>query len=127
MHKVLLSIGTNTNACFNLKRAIESLHSCFPQIRFTTITESEPCGEQYIGLFLNTLAYVKTNMSKDDIQLCIKNIEKKMGRQPTHKAEGKIIIDIDLIQWDNEVLKPDDFKRDYMHGLLLQIKDIANN
>ena len=126
MHKVLLSIGTNTNACFNLKRAIDFLISCFPSIRFTNITESEPCGEQFKGIFLNVLAYFETNICKDEIQTQFKIIEKNMGRLSTHKAEGKVIIDIDLIKWDNEVLKPDDFKRTYMHDLLLQVKDIAS-
>jgi len=127
MHKVLLSIGTNTNACFNLKQAIDNLLSYFPSIRFTNITESEPCGEQYIGMFLNVLAYFETDMDKDVVHLRFKTIEKNMGRQPSHKAEGIIIIDIDLIKWDNKVLKPDDFERPYMHELLLQMQDIANN
>lgn len=127
MHKVLLSIGTNTNACFNLKRAIDSLQSYFPNIRFTNIIESEPCGEQFKGIFLNVLAYFETNICKDEIESRFKIIEENMERQPNHKEQGIVIIDIDLIKWNNEVLKPEDFKRGYMHELLLQIKDIAKN
>lgn len=127
MHKVLLSIGTNTNACFNLKRAIDNLLSYFPNIKFTSITESDPCGEEYYGMFLNVLAYFETTKGKEEIHSDFKSIEKIMGRQPTHKAEGIVIIDIDLIKWDNEVLKQDDFNRNYMHELLLQVQDIINN
>ena len=126
MHKVLLSIGTNTDACFNMKRAIDSLHSCFPNIQFTTIIESVACGAIFKGPFLNTLAYFETNMVKEDIKVRFKGIEKNMGRQPSHKAEGIVIIDIDLIQWNNEVLKPEDFKRDYMCELLEQVQDIVS-
>ena len=50
-----------------------------------------------------------------------------MGRLPTHKKEGKIIIDIDLLQWNGEILKPDDFKRDYMKQLLKEIKEIIKD
>ncbi len=124
MHKVLLGIGTNTNACFNMKRAIDSLRSYFPNIIFTSTIESAPYGANFYGRFLNSLAYFETNMPKDEIQLRCKSIERNMGRQPTHKAEGKIIIDIDLIKWDNEVLKPEDFKRGYMKELLIQVQDI---
>ena len=127
MHKVLLSIGTNTDACFNLKRAIDSLHSCFPNIKFTSIIESAPCGAIFNEPFLNTLAYFETNMVKEDIKVRFKSIEKNMGRQPSHKAEGIVIIDIDLIQWNNEVLKPDDFKREYMNELLVQMQDIVGD
>lgn len=125
MHKVLLSIGTNTDTCFNMKRAIDNLHACFPNIQFTSIIESAPCGAIFKGPFLNILAYFETNMVKEEIQVRFKSIEKIMGRQSSHKAEGIVIIDIDLIQWNNEVLKPDDFKRDYMNELIVQMQRIA--
>lgn len=127
MHKVLLSIGTNTNACFNLRQAIKSLLIYFPTIQFTKIIKSKPHGASYKSSFLNTLGYFETNMSKDEIILRFKSIEKNMGRQPSHKAEGKVIIDIDLIKIDEEVLKPDDFERSYMSELLSEIMEITNN
>lgn len=127
MNKVVLSIGTNTNTCFNLKEAINYLRSYFSNIQFTSTIESEPYGTIYKDWFLNTLAYFETDLSKDKIQLKLKEIEKKMGRKPAHKAEGKIIIDIDLIQWNNEILKPEDFERNYMHKLLKQMNDIAKS
>jgi 2-amino-4-hydroxy-6-hydroxymethyldihydropteridine diphosphokinase len=108
-----------------MKRAIDNLHSCFPNIQFTSIIESAPCGAIFKGPFLNILAYFETNMVKEEIQGRFKSIEKVMGRQPSHKAEGIVIIDIDLIQWNNEVLKPDDFKRDYMNELIVQMQRIA--
>lgn len=126
MHKVLLSLGTNTDTCFNMKRAVESLHSCFPNIQFTSIIESAPCGSAFKGTFLNTLGHFETNMKKNEIELRFKSIEKSMGRKSSHKAQGIVLIDIDLIQWDNEVLKPDDFKRDYMCELLEQMQDIID-
>ena len=126
MHKVLLSLGTNTDACLNLKRAIDNLYACFPNIRFTKIIESEPYGKSFRGPFLNTLAYFETNLKKDEIQLRFKTIEKHMGRQPADKTQGIVTIDIDLIQWNSEVLKPEDFKRDYMNELLIQVEDIMS-
>lgn len=127
MHKVLVSLGTNTDTCFNMKRATDYLYSCFPNIRFTTVIKSEPCGANFKGPFLNALAYFESKLTKEEIVLRFKSIEKKMGRLPSHKAEGIVIIDIDLIQWDNEVLKPEDLERDYMSELLIQVQDITNN
>lgn len=127
MHKVILSIGANTNAYFNIKKARTLLSSYFPSIKFTNAIETKPYGENYTTPFLNSLAYFKTENSKDEIHLQLKLIEKKMGRKPSHKTEGIIIIDIDLIKWNNEVLKPDDVKRDYMQQLLKEIDVIMNN
>ena len=47
MHKVLLSIGSNTDAYFNLNRAKSILLSYFPDIQFTTDIENKAFGENY--------------------------------------------------------------------------------
>lgn len=127
MHKVLLGIGTNTDACFNIEQAIDYLLSYFPSIKFTSTIETEAYGENYKAPFLNSLAYFETYKSKDEVELKLKAIEKKMGRKPFHKTEAKVIIDIDLIKWNNEVLKPDDFKRDYMHELMLEVQKFVDD
>lgn len=123
MHKVLLSIGANTQAHFNINRAKSILQKQFPTIRFTDDIESKPHGSGFINLFVNTLGYFESDLSKKDLIAHFKNIEKKMGREPKDKAEGKVIIDIDLIKWNSEVLKPEDFERSYIRNLLESAKD----
>ncbi len=118
MHKVLLSIGSNTHARFNLRRAKCILQIQYPTISFTCDTESKPYGEVYEDYFLNTLGFFESDLNKNDLILHFKDIEKNMGRSPVHKTEGKVIIDIDLIKWDNEIVKPEDFKRNYILDLL---------
>ena len=122
MHKVLLSIGSNSNASFNMKQATSHLLSCFTNMKFTSTIETEAFGAIYNDPFLNALAYFETNVSKGEVQKQLKAIEKNMGRLPSHKEEGVIIIDIDLMQWNNEILKPDDFERDYIKQLLLEVQ-----
>lgn len=122
MHKVLLSIGTNTNTRFNLNRAKSILQTDFPSIQFTNDIESKAYGEIYKGLFLNTLGYFESDLHKNDLILHFKNIEKIMGRTPKDKSKGKVIIDIDLIKWDNEIIKPNDFERSYVQDLMQFVK-----
>ena len=109
-----------------MKQAIGVLLSYFPNIKFTNTIKTQPYGTIYKNSFLNTLAYFETDMSIDEIQLRLKTIEKSMGRQLVDEKEWEIIIDIDLIKWNNKVIKPDDFKRGYMHDLMLQIQNIVN-
>ena len=127
MHKILLGIGTNIDTCFNMKQATDYLRYYFPNIKFTSTIETKPYGDMFTTPFINALAYFETDKSKDEIQLQLKLIEKKMGRKSSHKKEGVIIIDIDLIKWNNEVLKPDDLKRDYMQQLLQEINAILKS
>lgn len=122
MHKVLLSIGTNSDACSNMKQAKNLLLSYFQNIKFTSTLKTEAYGENYTEPFLNSLAFFETEKKKDEVEWLLKLIEKKMGRKPSHKSEGRIIIDIDLIKWNNEVLKPNDLKQDYMPQLLLEVQ-----
>jgi 2-amino-4-hydroxy-6-hydroxymethyldihydropteridine diphosphokinase len=63
-------------------------------------------------------------MNREELVLELKNIEKKMGRLPEHKPIGKIIIDIDLIKWDDEIVKPEDYKRSYIRDLLPELVDL---
>ncbi|MCD8194364.1 MAG: 2-amino-4-hydroxy-6-hydroxymethyldihydropteridine pyrophosphokinase, partial [Tannerellaceae bacterium] len=48
----------------------------------------------------------------------LKKIEAELGRLPQDKAQGCIKIDIDLLQWNEQVLKPIDLQReDVIQGL----------
>lgn len=123
MHKVLLCIGSNSDAHSNLVRAKDLLQHHFPAIQFTVDTESKPYGKVYNQSFLNTLASFESTLSKDELISQCKHIEKSMGRALEHKALGKVIIDIDLIKWDNEIVKPEDFKRSYIRNLLPLVDD----
>lgn len=122
MHKVLICIGSNTQSRYNMNRVKSILKSYFPTIQFTINIENKPFGENYKHWFLNTLGYFKSDLSKNEIISHCKHIEKTMGRLVEHKSEGKVIIDIDLIQWGDEIIKPDDFKRSYVIDLLPFVK-----
>mgnify|MGYP001164608272 CR=1 FL=1 len=123
MRKILISIGTNTQAPYNMYRAKSILQSYFPTIQFTIDIENKPFGQNYKQWFLNTLGYFKSDLSKNEIISRCKHIEKTMGRLVEHKSEGKVIIDIDLIQWGDEIIKPNDFKRSYIIDLLPFVKE----
>ena len=127
MHKTILGIGTNTDARFNMKQATDYLRYYFPNIKFTSTIETKPYGERFTTPFLNALAYFETDLSKDEILLQLKSIEKTMGRLASHKSEGIIIIDIDLMQWNNEILKPEDFGRDYIQHLTREMEEIIGH
>ena len=43
-----------------------------------------------------------------------KELERHSGRLPGDKAQGIVKLDIDLLTFDNKVLKPEDMKREYI-------------
>lgn len=122
MSTILLSIGSNTFAKTNIDKAKRMLTRLFPEIIFSQPILTEPEEEKYSYLFRNVLAKAETEMTPEEVIDKIKQTERAVGRSPKDKYLGKVIIDIDLIQYGNEILRPSDFKRNYIQQLLAMLK-----
>lgn len=117
-HTVLLSIGSNTYAKRNLRKAQRLLAAEFPHIAFTKLMASKPFGKHYKRDFLNVLAVFESDHSLQQINGTLKALEKVMGRLPEDKFKGRVVIDIDLLKYDDIMFKPNDWQRDYVKNLL---------
>ncbi len=126
MSTILLSIGSNIFAKTNIDKAKRMLTRLFPEIVFSQPILTEPEEEKYSFLFRNVLAKAETEMSPEEVIDKIKQTERAVGRSPKDKYLGKVIIDIDLIQYNNVILRPGDFERNYVQQLLatLQSADV---
>ena len=118
MSTILLSIGSNTFARTNIDKARRMLTRLFPGIVFSESILSEPDDERYSFLFRNVLAMAETDYSPVEVIDKIKQTERAIGRSPRDKYQGKVIIDIDLIRYNDEILRPEDFQREYLQQLL---------
>ena len=128
MSRVLLSIGSNTFAKTNIDKAKRMLTFLFPDIIFSQPILSEPEDERYRYLFRNILGSFKTDMTIEEIIGKIKQTERAVGRAPKDKYLGKVIIDIDLLKYGEEILRPQDLEREYVQQLLttLEIPESVN-
>ena len=122
MSTILLSIGSNTFAKTNIDKAKRMLTRLFPVIIFSQPVLTEPEEEKYSFLFRNVLAKAETEMSPEEVIDKIKQTERAVGRSPKDKYLGKVIIDIDLIQYNREILRPGDFERNYVQQLLATLQ-----
>ncbi|MBB4037858.1 2-amino-4-hydroxy-6-hydroxymethyldihydropteridine diphosphokinase [Dysgonomonas hofstadii] len=118
MNKALLSIGTNEDREANLALCHQMLNDLFEEINYSETSITSPYGITYKNDFLNQLAVIYTNKEKEKIALSLKEIEKKIGRKEEDKVKGIVKIDIDLVIWNDEVLKPGDISRSYITELL---------
>ena len=118
MSTILLSIGSNTFARTNIDKARRMLTRLFPGIIFSESVLSEPDDERYSFLFRNVLAMAETDYSPVEVIDKIKQTERAVGRSPRDKYIGKVIIDIDLSRYNVEILRPEDFQREYLQQLL---------
>ncbi len=118
MSTILLSIGSNTFAKTNIDKAKRMLTRLFPGIVFSQPILTEPDDEKYSFLFRNVLAKVETELLPEGIIEKIKQTERAVGRSPKDKYLGKVIIDIDLVKYNDEILRPQDYQREYVQQLL---------
>lgn len=125
MSTILLSIGSNTFAKTNIDKAKRMLSFLFPGIVFSEPILTEPEDDKYAYLFRNVLAKADTEMSPEEIIDKIKQTERAVGRTPRDKYLGRMIIDIDLIQYEDRILRPQDYERDYVQQLLPTLPDLS--
>jgi 2-amino-4-hydroxy-6-hydroxymethyldihydropteridine diphosphokinase len=90
----------------------------FPDIFFSEPILTEPEDDKYAYLFRNVLAKVDTEMSQEEVIDKIKQTERAVGRTPRDKYLGKMVIDIDLLKYNDNILRPQDYERDYVQRLL---------
>ena len=115
MHRIILGIGSNYDQENNVAYAAEQLRTLFSSIRFSQSYYSKAEWKSYsVGPYLNQVAIAYTTLSHSEITPLLKAIEKAAGRSKELKAVGIIPIDIDLIQWNDLVLKPEDLTRSYV-------------
>lgn len=121
LNRVIISLGSNRNSEANIALADDLLCNYFISVYFSDIVYTEPIGEIQSGLFLNQVAIAYTPECPGEINKAFKQMESRLGRTPESKGRGDIPIDIDLLRWNDRILKPDDLQREYVKSLLRTI------
>lgn len=113
-HICLLCMGSNLDALLHLKNAEDTLQRLFPDIEWGEIVETVPEKMENPQPFLNRAARFHTSLPMTEVRSILKQIEQTNGRTPDSKKEGRIPLDIDLLSYDQQVLKPVDWQKEYV-------------
>lgn len=115
MNKAIIGIGSNVvDAKARVEECCRQLSEIAKESIFSSIYETEAVGTLPQPNYHNSVGVIHTLQSFDELKNKFKEMERKAGRLPEHKTEGKVIIDIDIVVWNNEVIKPTDLTRTYM-------------
>lgn len=63
--------------------------------------------------YINAVACGKTTSSVVDLEALCKTFETDCGRDAEMRRSGNVPVDIDLVIYDNEILRPNDYKREF--------------
>lgn len=122
MKTCIICIGSNHNPSSNITKAVETLSTLFPGILWgeTVVTPAEGVSVP-VPDYHNRAAVFTTCMGISELKRRFKEIEKACGRGSDSKSTGIVPLDIDLLQYDGEILKPRDMQMGYVRKALKDI------
>ena len=126
MNECLLCLGSNFNPAEYIELGRVFLKQTFMDIMFADEIQTLPIGLNRTDFFINQVAYLKTELTRDEIIRSLKDIELKCGRMYEDKDFEIVRIDIDLITYNEEIIKPNDFNREYVQQGIRQISSMLN-
>lgn len=107
--KIELSLGSNTQPEQNIHRAKALLKALMPNILFLEEIWTEPRPTAQVPhptkKYLNVLAVADTNLSQDHLTVKLKQIERSLGDTHDNHQHGIVLIDIDLLSYNNQKVK----------------------
>ncbi|MBR5332670.1 MAG: 2-amino-4-hydroxy-6-hydroxymethyldihydropteridine diphosphokinase [Muribaculaceae bacterium] len=109
MNTLVIGIGSNSKDCQQqMACAMEHLATLFYEVKVSSVYET-PALNGKDASYLNAVAIAKTDMELSQATSCLKQWEKQCGRTPESKLQGSIPIDLDIVVWNDDVLREKDF------------------
>lgn len=110
---VVLSIGSNSaDREAQMTNCIAWLRGIATPTKLSSVYNS-PASNGKDPDYLNAVAEIATALTHPELTKLLKDYERQCGRTPQSKAFGSIPIDIDIVMWNGEVLRPKDFAQYY--------------
>ncbi len=114
MNRAILSLAANTpDKQEQMRLAIEELRAISSTLLASTVYETEPVGNKNQPRYLNAVAVIEIEMEYEVLHSRLKELERLHGRTPESKTQGTIPLDIDIVMWNSEILRPRDWEQDY--------------
>lgn len=125
MNTALISLASNTpDKQAQMRTAFEELHEMGIIAETSSIYETAPYGNPRQKNYLNAVAQVSTSIGYNELHEILKKQEQAHGRTPESKQTGEIPLDIDIVVWNGEILRPQDYTRDYFKIGLEELRTI---
>lgn len=121
-HTLYIALGSNMlTAPRVLEWARRKMRAMFGLLRASKPVWTEPIDYPYPFLFLNQVVEITTERPLAVLRVLLKTLEEEMMARKSVTEEGRRIIDIDLLAFDGEVLRPDDWQRPYVQEGVAEI------
>jgi len=113
-HECIIGIGSNINPEQNIAAALFFLRQEQEFVSVSSLVKTSPIGITDQPDFLNGAAKILTMMEIDDFKSYLIDIEDRLKRDRTAPKFGPRTIDLDIVIWEDEIIDPDYYSRDFL-------------
>ncbi len=113
-NRFIISIGCNVNCEVQMSRVKEMLKKHFPDVTFSQIVKSPDYTNNVGAPYSNCVAKGTTILSETDLVATLKSMERQLGRTQSEQ----IMMDLDLLQFNNTRHHLADWSRPHIKRLL---------
>lgn len=126
-HLIIACVGTNVNHQSNIAKAREFLDNTFADCRFSRVMLTLPIGMGNTNVrFANMLVVFNSILDTEEIVSKLKQIERQCGDTRLARSRGEVVMDIDLLRYDDERFHPSDWQRHYVKTLMEEMLQLTN-
>jgi len=114
MNQAVIAFGSNIDPADNIQKAKKHILDSAVILGESLIAQTKPIGIINQPDFFNGAWLIKTGLSKENLMLKLKTIENFLGRDRSAEKFGPRTIDLDIIVWNNAIVDPDIYTRDFL-------------
>ena len=126
MNDCIIGIGSNIEAERNITEMLRLLATEVEIVQVSQMVQTKPIGIAEQADYTNGAVRIRTEMSLETLSLYLKKLEDRMGRDRSQKKSGPRNIDLDILIWNDAIVDPDYYTRDFLrksaHELGYEIK-----
>ena len=122
MHTVIIGLGSNIDPEKNVQAALDELQKHFKIIRKTPLKRTKPVGPINQPDFLNGAVLAETDKTCTEIKPILRTIEDILKRDRSGDRYGPRTIDLDILVWNDKIIDPDFYDRDFLREEVIRLK-----
>jgi 2-amino-4-hydroxy-6-hydroxymethyldihydropteridine diphosphokinase len=114
MNNCIIGIGSNIDADKNIREMLRLLGADVEIVQVSKMIQTKPIGLIDQADYTNGAVRIRTEMKLETLNLYLKELEDRMGRDRSQQKFGPRNIDLDILIWNNCVVDADYYTRDFL-------------
>lgn len=116
MNNCIIGIGSNIEADYHIPEMLRILSADIQIVQISKMVQTKPIGISEQPDYTNGAVRILTEMEIEELSVFLKQLEDQMGRDRSQKKYGPRNIDLDIMIWNNTVVDPDYYTREFLRN-----------